>query len=237
MRRLLISTIFSLLLSVNAAMAATGKWNSQVTGTSIAYTTSTATATPATDQSGKPMTVVYLENLGFQKIGQVSNADNVAWLRQQGYQVIELDYAHSDKAVSPALNQDIIAINSSLEGGKFCGQNCSSSRSYILMEGYRISRDISYYHDDPTVYNYPDTYKTTTGDSLYLDLVYPASPTSPVPVLVTFSYSNSFATGDKANIRVVATRVWGPLRSIPMQPARQYARSPILRLPAIPTTC
>ena len=49
------------------------------------------------------MTVVYLENLGFPKLGQVSNDDNVAWLRQQGYQVIEMDYEHSDKAVSPAL--------------------------------------------------------------------------------------------------------------------------------------
>lgn len=146
------------------------------------------------------MTVVYLENLGFQKIGQVSNADNVDWLRQQGYQVIELDYAHSEKAVSPTLNKDIIAINSSLQSGKFCGQNCSPSRSYILMEGYRISRDISYYHDDPTVYNYPDAYKTTAGDSLYLDLIYPANPSHTVPVVVTFSYSNSFATGNNGKL-------------------------------------
>ena len=183
-----------MLLSSNAATAATGKWNSQVTGTPISYTASQATGTAATDQSGSPMTVVYLENLGFQKTGQVSNADNVAWLRQQGWQVIELDYGHSGKAVSPALNKDIIAINSSLQSGKFCEQTCSSWRSYILMEGYRISRDISYYHDDPTVYNYPDVYNTSAGDSLYLDLVYPANPSNLVPVVVTFSYSNSFAT-------------------------------------------
>jgi hypothetical protein len=189
-----------ILLSACVAEAATGKWNSQVTGTSISYTASQPTGTAATDQSGKPMTVVYLENLGFQKTGQVSNADNVAWLRQQGYQVIELDYAHSEQAVSPMLNKDIIAINSSLQGGKFCGQTCSAWRSYILMEGYRIHRDISYYHDDPTVYNYPDAYQATTGDSLYLDLVYPANPSSPVPVLVTFSYSNSFATASNGKL-------------------------------------
>ena len=189
-----------MLLPSGVSMAATGKWNSQVTGTAISYTASAATGKAATDASGKPMTVVYLENLGFQKIGQVSNADNVAWLRQQGYQVIELDYAHSEQAVSPVLNKDIVAINSSLQSGKFCGQNCSQWRSYILMEGYRISRDISYYHDDPTVYNYPDAYKTTTGDSLYLDLVYPANPSSPVPALITFSYSNSFATANNNNL-------------------------------------
>ena len=177
-------------------MAATGNWKSQVTGTSINYTTSMPTGEAAKDQSGKPMTIVYLKNLGFENISQVSNADNVVWLRQQGYQVIELDYEHSQQAVSPTLNKDIIAINNSLQSGKFCGQTCSSWRSYILMEGYRINRDISYYHDDPTIYNYPDAYKTSQGDSLYLDLIYPANPTTSVPVLITFSYSNSFATSD-----------------------------------------
>ena len=198
MKQQLLTVVFALVAI--GATAATGKWNSQVTGTSITYNTSKATGTAATDQSGKPMTVVYLENLGFEKISQVSNADNVDWLRGQGYQVIELDYDHSEKAVSPTLNKDIIAINSSLQSGKFCGQTCSTSRSYILMEGYRICRDVSYYLDDPTVYNYPDGYNTTVGDSLYLDLVYPASPSSPVPVLVTFSYSNSFATASNGQL-------------------------------------
>ena len=186
--------VILLLLLVNVSMAGTGTWKSTVTGTSLQYTTSSATSTPAKDVDGKPMTVVYLENLGFQNISQVSNADNVTWLREHGWQVIEIDYAQSEKAVSPKLNQDIIAINSSLQKGKFCGQTCSPSRSYILMEGYRICRDISYYKDDPSVYNYPDAYKDSQGDSLYLDLVYPANPTIPVPVLITFSYSNSFAT-------------------------------------------
>lgn len=187
-------------MSFTLSMAATGNWNSRVTGTSISYTASAASGTVAADQNGKPMTVVYLENLGFQNISQVSNADNVAWLRQQGWQVIELDYAGSSKAISPVLNKDIIAINSSLQGGKFCGQNCSPSRSYILMEGYRICRDIPYYRDDPAVYNYPDAYAATTGDSLYLDLVYPANPKAQVPVLVTFSYSSSFATASNGKL-------------------------------------
>lgn len=198
--------LISLLLSAQGVltpavlMAATGTWNSQVTGTSINYTASKALGTAATDQNGKPMTVVYLENLGFEKTGQTSNADNVSWLRQQGWQVIELDYGHSDKAVSPTLNKDIIAINSSLQSGKFCGQTCSEWRSYVLMEGYRINRDIAYYQDDPTVYNYPDAYMATAGDSLYLDLVYPASPTAEVPVVITFSYSNSFATASNGKL-------------------------------------
>lgn len=200
MRHQALFIVFIAILSTCVSRAATGQWNSLVMETSINYTASKATGTAATDQNGKPMTVVYLENLGFPKIGRVSNADNVAWLRQQGYQVIELDYERSDKAVSPALNKDIISINGSLQSGKFCGQNCSPSRSYILMEGYRIRRDISYYKDDPSVYNYPDAYKATEGDSLYLDLIYPADPTSPVPVLVTFSYSNSYATASNGKL-------------------------------------
>jgi hypothetical protein len=115
-------------------MAAIGTWHSIATGSNLTYTASSATGIAAQDVNGKAMTIVYLENLGFQKIGQNSNVDDVAWLRNEGYQVIELDYGHHEKVVSPALNADIIAINSSLQNGKFCGQNCSPSRSYILME-------------------------------------------------------------------------------------------------------
>ena len=207
------------ILSASVSQAGTGKWQSPAAGTSINYTTSSATASAATDVNEKPMTVVYLENLGFQKIGQNSNADDVAWLRQQGYQVIELDYAKSEKAVSPGLNKDIVAINSSLQGGTFCGVSCSPYRSYILMEGYRICRDISYYLDDPSVYNFPDVYKDNVGDSLYLDLVYPANPSRAVPVLVTFSYSNSFATNSNGKLtdankhkRMYLPYTWGQFK-------------------------
>ena len=186
----------SLVLSVAASMSFAGSttWHSAATGSSINVTTSAATADVVKGTDGKPMTIVYLENLGFAKIGRNSNADDVAWLRSQGYQVIELDYGGSAYAVSPRLNKDIISINNALKEGWFCGYSCSQYRSYILMEGYRLCRDVSYYKDDPTVYNYPDKYKDGQGDSLYLDLVYPANPEHEVPVVVTFSYSNSFAT-------------------------------------------
>ena len=192
--------ILPLLFLAVTGRAATGKWNSTAAGKALNYVTSAATGSAAKDADGKPMTVVYLENLGFQKNGRNSNADDVAWLRSEGYQVIELDYEHHEKAVSPALNADIIAINSSLQSGKFCGCNCSPSRSYILMEGYRIQRDIAYYHDDPTVYNYPDVYKDGEGDWLYLDLIYPANPEVQVPVVVTFSYSSSYATNSSGKL-------------------------------------
>lgn len=208
MRR--IAVMMMALLTVMAAGAATGKWNSTALGRQVAYTTSKASATAAKDGDGKLMTVVYLENLGVEKIGQNTNADDVAWLRGEGYQVVELDYGGDERAVAPALNADISAINTALQSGSFCGATCSPSRSYILMEGYRILRDISYYKDDPTVYNYPDSYKSTQGDSLYLDLVYPANGAEKVPVLVTFSYSNSHATAKHQ--RMFLPYMWGQFK-------------------------
>jgi hypothetical protein len=185
--------LFLLPLALNAA---SGQWNSPLAGEPIPYIV-TEPESPQKDYKGKSMTVVYLENLGFGKIGQYSNADNISWLLAQGYRVIELDYAnHSSMAVSLNINRDIIAINNALESGSFCGLNdCSNYRSYILFEGYRIARDVAYFKDDPTVYNYPDGY--TEGDSLYMDIIYPANPREPVPVVLSFSYSNSHATYDK----------------------------------------
>ncbi|MDD2560311.1 MAG: hypothetical protein PHE04_06560, partial [Bacteroidales bacterium] len=188
--------VFSLFLFMLPIVlnAASGMWNSPLAGAPLAYTVTEAES-PQKDYNGKYITVVYLENLGFGKIGQDSNADNVSWLLAQGYRVIELDYANLGKAVSPAINKDIIAINDALEVGSFCGlTNCSNYRSYVLFEGYRIARDVAYFKDDPGVYNWPSGY--TQGDSMYMDIIYPANPREPVPVVLSFSYSNSYATYD-----------------------------------------
>lgn len=180
--------------------ASDGQWSSSLLKTQINYTVTEAPS-PKKDYKGKYFTVVYLENLGFDKLGQYSNADNVAWLLEQGYRVIELDYAHHARAISPLINKDIIAINKALASGTFCGaSNCSDYRSYILPEGYRIARDVSYFKDDPTVYNYPDTY--TEGDSINMDIIYPANTKEPVPVVLSFSYSNSDARDAYKNYRL-----------------------------------
>lgn len=184
MKQTILLTI-SLLLSIH--LFAAGQWTSKAVGKAITYKVSEATKA-ATDANGKNMTVVYLENLGFEKLGQFSNAENVAWLNNQGYRVIELDYAKDANAISPNLTKDIIAINDELNSGTFCGAtNISNCRSYILMEGYRIQRDVAYYKDDKSVYNLYNQ-----EDSLYMDIVYPANPKKAVPTLLSFSYSNSY---------------------------------------------
>lgn len=148
----------------------------------------------ARDAEGKSMTIVYLENLACTKIGRYSNKKNVRWLLDKGYKVIEIDYRHHPKATAPHLNADIMALNDTLAKGRFGNEtDISDSRCYILFEGYRIERDVSYCLDDPTVYNYPDCYATQPGDSLYMDIVYPANAAHGVPVILSFSYSNSYA--------------------------------------------
>lgn len=183
-----------LLASYATSQAATGTWNSSVTGNNIVYTT-TDPSTPVKDFSGSYLTVVYLENLGLKKIGQNTNATDVSWLLSKGYRVIELNYGKSTKAVTPAINADIIAINTAINTGSFCGlSTCSKYRSYILFEGYRIARDVSYFKDDPTVYNVATQY--TVGDSLHMDIIYPANASVSVPVVLSFSYSNSYPNYD-----------------------------------------
>jgi hypothetical protein len=171
-------------------IASDGKWTSPSLNVEISYTVREATS-PLRDRNSKYFTIVYLENLGFDKLGGNPNETDVQWLLTQGYRVIELDYNHNAKAISPAINKDIIAINDDLSDGAFGeAKNCSQYRSYILFEGYRIARDVSFFKDDPTVYNSSDQY--TQGDSLYMDIIYPANAKDSVPVVLSFSYSNSY---------------------------------------------
>lgn len=187
--RKLTTLLFTLLFSL---FTYAGVWHSPATNSDLSVKATDASK-PAKDKSGKLMTVVYLENLACEKIGQNSNADDVAWLLSQGYRVIELDYHHNEKATTPYINEDIIAINKELNKGAFCGKsNISSDRAYVLFEGYRLQRDVAYCKDDPSVYNYPEAYAKTTGDSLYMDIVYPANASRSVPTILSFSYSNSY---------------------------------------------
>ena len=180
------SLLLTMCLSLTALVSEAATWTSRVTGSPLQCSVRTA-ASPLTDAKGRNMTVVYLENLACEKIGQNPVETDVQWLLNQGYQVVEVDYAGHPAAKSPGINMDIIAINDALSGGSFGGAtNCSDHRSYILFEGYRLARDVGYFKDDPTVYNWAKTSPYTEGDSLYMDIAYPANASRPVPVVVSF---------------------------------------------------
>ncbi|MDN3669396.1 hypothetical protein QWY93_08645 [Echinicola jeungdonensis] len=185
-----------LLVSISlAAQQSNGLWKSKATGGQINFTINDSPS-PIKDFNGKYATIVYLENLGFKKVGRNSNEEDVDWLLSQGYRVIELDYENHEDAVSPKINKDIIAINDAIAEGTFCGvKNYSLTQSFVLFEGYRIAWNVPYFKDDPTVYNTPEHY--TEGDSLRMDIIYPANAMVKVPVILSFSYSNSYATYDE----------------------------------------
>lgn len=189
----LLAFLTSLLLTISS-QAFTGRWTSKTTAGTIEYKT-TESKKPIKDYNGNFVTVIYLENLSIKKIGRNSNKKNVHWLLSQGYRVIELDYKKNKNAVALKINEDIIAINDSIAAGSFCGlKNCSLNKSYILFEGYRIARDISYFIDNPKIYNSPEQY--IVGDSLHMDIIYPANPKIKIPTILSFSYSNSYAFFD-----------------------------------------
>jgi dienelactone hydrolase len=195
----LLSLLLTLSIACLPALAATGVWYSKAIGGNISYKTTEA-AVPLKDASNQYLTVVYLENLGLRKIGGNSNATDVAWLLSQGYRVIELDYGNRANAVSTGLNMDIIDINDAL-AGTFCGlADCSKYRSWVLFEGYRIARDVPYFLDDPKTYNYPTSY--VVGDSIRMDIIYPANTEERVPAVLSFSYSNSSASVVNRNQRL-----------------------------------
>ncbi len=187
--------LFFIFLFQKPAIAQSGKWQSQLTNQPLKYRIYKPKL-GINDVSGKAVTVVYLKKLAFKKIGQNPYKKDLKWLLNKGYRVIELNYAKNKNAVSPIINKDIIAINDSIAAGSFCGlQDCSVYQSYILFEGYRIARNVPYFVDDPSVYNTPEQYKV--GDSLHMDIIYPANPAEKVPTLLSFSYSNSYAFFDK----------------------------------------
>lgn len=186
--------VLFLILSVLITRASAGKWSSKATEGYIKYTVREPKS-PILDFNGNVATVVYLENLNVKKVGRNKNAVDVAWLLAEGYRVVEFDYRHHAKARALLINADIVAINDALAEGAFCGQtNSSRYQSYVLFEGYRILRNVPYFEDDPSVYNTPAEYKK--GDMLHMDIIYPANPAVKVPVILSFSYSNSYATYD-----------------------------------------
>lgn len=190
-----LSICLLLLGLIGICQAQTGQWRSKVTGSAITYTI-TEPKVPVTDFDGNYSTIIYLEKLGFEKIGGNKIKKDIKWLLARGYRVIELNYERHPNTISPWINEDIIAINDALEAGNFCGlKDCSLTQSFILFEGYRIARNVPYFKDDPSVYNHPDNY--TEGDTLHMDIIYPANATEEVPVILSFSYSNSYATYDK----------------------------------------
>ncbi len=201
-----IGSVLSVLIILLLALSCntnkfTQEWYSHATKSKLNYRV-VESDKPLKDYVGDYLTIVYLENLGLKKIGTNTIEEDVEWLTSQGYRVLEIDYQRNVNAVSPIINEDIMAINDSIASGEFCGlKDCSRYRSYVLFEGYRIARDVPYFKDNPSVYNNPSEY--VDGDTLRMDIIYPANSVVKVPVVLSFSYCNSYATYDSDNKKLI----------------------------------
>lgn len=150
-------------------------WNSETTGGSVAG----LVYAPA-NAADKPLpTVVYQKNLSVERIGQEPDDAILADLLKDGNLVLVLDYLHHDKAKSPTLNADSLALRKAMTGKKptlLADYKVDGNHIFILAEGFRLARNVNFAQDG----------KRTLG----MDIMYPAKPSRPVPLLLEFTCDN-----------------------------------------------
>jgi hypothetical protein len=179
--------LLGILLVAASAGAQPVSWTSSATGGAI-----TATVTEPNPVVATPALVVYLKNLGCERIGQEPDASILADFTANGFRVVELNYAGHAKATAPFLNADVLKIRNEIGTAAFPGStglSAAKNKCYILCEGYRLMRNVPYYLNDRTVYNGAET----TDVELHMDIAYPSQPSRGVPIVMEYSCSNSYA--------------------------------------------
>jgi len=106
--------IAAILLFASSLAAAEVRWQSATTGTELRG----ELRQPTTKPSGAVATVVYLKNLSLPRIGQESDDVILGEFAKQGMLVLVLDYAKDAKAVSPALNADLLKLRMDIADSK-----------------------------------------------------------------------------------------------------------------------
>jgi hypothetical protein len=125
-----------------------------------------ATSAAATQPTA---TVIYLTNLSIPRLGTESNADINKGLGGDGREVRTIDYAHRADAKSPALNADVLKLRQEIKAA-------NPDRVFIVPEGFRLRQNVEFARDGERV--------------LAMDIIYPAKPSKPVPVLMEISCDN-----------------------------------------------
>jgi hypothetical protein len=155
--------------------AAEVKWGSATTGTELTGELFEPAA------SGKPVaTVVYLKNLSIPRIGLEADQSIISDLVKEGDLVLVLDYAHDPKAVSPGLNADVLKLREDIADAKkktlLADHNVDVNHLFILVEGFRVKRDVEFARDGERV--------------LGMDIFYPSKPARAVPMLMEITCDN-----------------------------------------------
>jgi hypothetical protein len=160
-----------------AAAEAEVAWTSPATGEKLAGQVLLPKNADATD--AVVPAVVYLKNLSIPRIGTESDDAILADLTSAGHLVLVLDYAHHPNAVSPKLNADMLKLRDDIAGktkSLLADRNVDPNHLFILVEGFRLKRDVEFARDGNRV--------------LGMDIMYPAKPAHPVPLLMEITCDN-----------------------------------------------
>lgn len=135
---------------------------------------------PAPSADGRIPLVVYLTNLSIPRLGQEPDDSIIHGLLDSGDLVLLLDYAKNPAAVSPSLNADMLELRQEIGGKKktlLTEYNVDANHVFILVEGYRLMRDVEFARDKSRI--------------LAMDIQYPSNPVHPVPALMEITCDNT----------------------------------------------
>jgi hypothetical protein len=158
-----------------SASAESVTWDSATTGTTLAG----QLLPSASPVAGAVPTVIYLTNLSVDRLGTEPDGPILSDLARDGFQVLTLDYRHDPKAVSPLLNADMLKLRQELSGKSptlLAGHAVDLNHLYVLIEGFRLKRDVAFARDGNRV--------------LAMDVQYPSKPAHPVPALLEYTCDN-----------------------------------------------
>ena len=153
------------------------EWKSDATGEFIAGEVLAPTA--GAGGCAQLPVVVYLTNLAMPRIGQEPDEPILADLRDSGHLVLKLNYGRHPKAVSPALNADVLKLRGDVAGKAkvlLADQPVDVNRIFIVPEGCRLRRDVEFARDGARV--------------LAMDVIHPSKPARPVPALMEITCDN-----------------------------------------------
>ena len=135
-------------------------------------------ATAGARQTPQPV-VVYQKNLNVARIGQEQDEPIIADLLADGCLVLVIDYMHHDKAKSPTINADSLALRKEMTGKKptlLADRKIDGNHIFLLAEGFRLARNVTFAQDGQR--------------TLRMDIAYPSHPSKPVPMLLEYTCDN-----------------------------------------------
>ena len=162
------------------AEASVVSWHSAVAGRALPV--KLLTPDSGSSNAAAPL-VIYLKNLSAPRIGTEPDETILRDLRREGYQIAILDFEKQPEARVPLINRDLGKLRDDLRAKQFpSARKLDDAHCYIIPEGYRLRRNVSFYHDPKR--------------TLAMDIIYPSRPAKPVGAILEFSCDNQNRFGN-----------------------------------------